>query len=423
MMVSSLYRRLLLSLCIAGLHYALSIRETACSLQTCSACGIEDNQSRIAIGTRSDGIGALTLHIIGGLAYAYHIGVGFGGAIDTRSDFFTRASPHGVDRTRMLDFVFGDSRQVVGSTSSTDPQLRLLNLRDYPALVAKALTRNSRRDISLMHSSLEKLRSDVSKAKALYFLPCDSVEPPPPLYHVFMSEAFLRMLRQGSLCGVSAIFSEHSSYFPHEDADTRRVLTVALHIRRGDIESDEKLIKTRFVEDSRYFDVVEAIRRVVPSDVNLAVHGWMSCLSPMQCQHANETSAEYRERGITLHLDNEQHANATTQTLVAWSHFIEADIFVMSPSSFSQVPALLNRHCVIFTPRWRSRHKHVEQRYEALPNWINIGNEQQTGMQRKRKQSPGTNLEATIKAGLPRCLDTEFTFARSEPELEAQKPP
>ena len=34
---------------------------------------------------------------------------------------------------------------------------------------------------------------------------------------------------------------------------------------------------------------------------------------------------------------------------VAWSHFIRADVFVMSPSAFSALPSYLNEKCVLWT--------------------------------------------------------------------------
>jgi hypothetical protein len=88
-----------------------------------------------------------------------------------------------------------------------------------------------------------------------------------------------------------------------------------------------------------------------------------SCIDEAQCQYArNIVTRVYGQQGIKLHVDAEDSASATLDTLVAWSHFVHADVFVMSPSSFSQVPALLNPRCVVFASRWRQRHGRYEQR-------------------------------------------------------------
>jgi aryl carrier-like protein len=115
------------------------------------------------------------------------------------------------------------------------------------------------------------------------------------------------------------------------------------------------------------------------SHISIGVPNRTSCVDELQCEHARGAVATaYREQGVELHVDAEFAANATLHTLVAWSHFATADVFVMSPSSFSQVPALLNPRCVVFATRWRRRHGRFEQRYTlmnqiSLVEWFHVG--------------------------------------------------
>mmetsp|Transcript_29467 Transcript_29467/g.78336 ORF Transcript_29467/g.78336 Transcript_29467/m.78336 type:complete len:81 (+) Transcript_29467:89-331(+) len=55
-----------------------------------------------------------------------------------------------------------------------------------------------------------------------------------------------------------------------------------------------------------------------------------------------------------------------------WIHMSRANVFIMSPSSFSGVPAYLNRNCVIYPgmldrpfPGWTLGVEHERASYEA----------------------------------------------------------
>jgi hypothetical protein len=59
---------------------------------------------------------------------------------------------------------------------------------------------------------------------------------------------------------------------------------------------------------------------------------------------SHESLEEFREKGYELHI-NEEKADV-------WSAALTADVFIMSRSDFSFVPALLTKATVVYTPFW-----------------------------------------------------------------------
>ena len=107
----------------------------------------------LAIAPRIDGVGAFTLHIIGGLAYAAQLGLRFSGALadrhasmrlSSRGGSGYTAHPHGVNRSFIFNALFGDSNSVYRDVNSNYVDLYKLELKRYPALTAKLLRPNNR---------------------------------------------------------------------------------------------------------------------------------------------------------------------------------------------------------------------------------------------------------------------------------------
>ena len=138
--------------------------------------------------------------------------------------------------------------------------------------------------------------------------------PPAHLFTEFVSEVFLSALRQDAACGLKSVLQKHSffdstSTILHANPlklygkENGRVVTVAVHVRRGDLYESNKLIKERLVDDEYYFQVgsccsqvlkyfakvlfhkditnychlkvVSATRHVLePSGIQLQVHAW-----------------------------------------------------------------------------------------------------------------------------------------------------
>ena len=147
-----------------------------------------------------------------------------------------------------------------------------------------------------------------------------------------------------------------SSYFPSwlRDAFRRhlelwplvfkpKMLSVVLHLRRSDLERHD----TRVTPDEYYYRVVRDIQRL--SLLEMDVHVWSSTQNNpfFRGKHwAFKDFDGYRRRNMTVHLDEE--INNSKALLSAWAHMARAQVFIMSQSSFSIVPAYMNTNCVIY---------------------------------------------------------------------------
>ena len=92
----------------------------------------------------------------------------------------------------------------------------------------------------------------------------------------------------------------------------------------------------------------------------------------------------YRQRNMTVHLDSDIEDNEAM--LSAWAHMARAQVFIMSQSSFSIVPAYMNTNCVIYPSSIDA----------PLENWVN-GKEETRKSYRKELEgcvSRGRKLRA-----------------------------
>ena len=139
-------------------------------------------------------------------------------------------------------------------------------------------------------------------------------------------------------------------------------ISVVMHLRRADLERSD----TRATPDDYYYGLAEEIKKLLPAE-DLDFHVWSSPKNiPAFDYHfwKSEDFDGYRQRGMTVHLDEKIDDN--DDMLKAWVHMSRADIFIMSQSSFSMVPAYMNTNCVIFPSNIDS----------PLVNWVN-GKDQQ----------------------------------------------
>ncbi|CAK9080374.1 Putative asparagine synthetase [glutamine-hydrolyzing] [Durusdinium trenchii] len=165
-----------------------------------------------------------------------------------------------------------------------------------------------------------------------------------------------------------------SSYFPgwlrdgmRKHLDTRPLLfaagkvSVVIHLRRSDLERGD----TRATPDEYYYRLAKEIGQILPAEL-LDFHVWSSTKNIPAYDYHYWTSKDYdgyRERGMTVHLDEQIDNN--DDMIKAWTHMARADIFIMSQSSFSMVPAYMNTNCVIYPSNIDA----------PLENWINGRNE------------------------------------------------
>eukprot|EP00913_Durusdinium_trenchii_P026295 g24673.t1 len=149
--------------------------------------------------------------------------------------------------------------------------------------------------------------------------------------------------------------------------DTRPLLfaagkvSVVIHLRRSDLERGD----TRATPDEYYYRLAKEIGQILPAEL-LDFHVWSSTKNIPAYDYHYWTSKDYdgyRERGMTVHLDEQIDNN--DDMIKAWTHMARADIFIMSQSSFSMVPAYMNTNCVIYPSNIDA----------PLENWINGRNE------------------------------------------------
>lgn len=103
------------------------------------------------------------------------------------------------------------------------------------------------------------------------------------------------------------------------------------------------------------------IEEMIPKEL-LDFHVWSSPKNIPAFDYDYWTSKDYdgyRQRNMTVHLDEQIDSNE--DTLTAWAHMARADIFIMSQSSFSTVPGYMNSNCVIFPSNIDA----------PLDNWMN----------------------------------------------------
>lgn len=115
--------------------------------------------------------------------------------------------------------------------------------------------------------------------------------------------------------------------------DRRDDVTVAVHIRRGDVGSNANSL--RFTPNQKIVKTIATLREIlqdldVPFSIDLFSQGKAS------------EFAEFAELGCRLHLDAD----------AVWTmrNLIESDLLVMSKSSFSYVAALINRGVKLYEP-------------------------------------------------------------------------
>jgi hypothetical protein len=133
-------------------------------------------------------------------------------------------------------------------------------------------------------------------------------------------------------------------YYHHRSPVKNSVLTIAVHVRRGDVTVQHHRRYTPIAKVVRTTERILSAMKGSGRQVRIVVHS-VGCA---------EEFAPLRGLGVELNLYGD--AIATFRQLV------EADILVMSKSSFSYVAALLSDGLVLYEPFWHS----------PLSDWISL---------------------------------------------------
>jgi hypothetical protein len=120
---------------------------------------------------------------------------------------------------------------------------------------------------------------------------------------------------------------------------------IAMHIRRGDVSFTTH--KNRYIPNQYFLDYCKRILSVYPT----------AEITIFSESESSEDFSAFKELGCFLSLD--------TDLVKTWAQIINSDVFFMSKSSFSYVPAMYNKNLVVYFPAW----------YQKLKNWISSEDE------------------------------------------------
>mmetsp|Transcript_30985 Transcript_30985/g.39884 ORF Transcript_30985/g.39884 Transcript_30985/m.39884 type:complete len:478 (+) Transcript_30985:101-1534(+) len=358
------------------------------------------NISTIYTDFNVDGIGSTAQMIVFATSFARQLGVKWGGMFRKNCAFFSEVI-HGVHRDFPLEFLFGDAYKVAhdakGPFKNQNQQIQMIELNQltqmdmnqYPGMFTdqKGYTTPEAMMVSFL-----KLKNDLKQQPGKYLLP-KKLESPRELYSDFFNKEYLKELRNGAKCGVNTVLQK-TCYFQYiydyhdikkidnkeEEEDTsdenqvknenkmmkqqneiiktkRKTINIAGHFRRGDTVatgSNNKNWFLRYTDEDYYLNIFDAINLAVIKHwdglVKVDMHHFTSCT--WDCNMTHSLIEKFKNHSVTLHVDDEKEDDATYDILVAWAHFIKADIFITSRSSFSHSVAIFNPNCVVYQPMW-----------------------------------------------------------------------
>jgi hypothetical protein len=115
---------------------------------------------------------------------------------------------------------------------------------------------------------------------------------------------------------------------------------ISIHIRRGDVSLHTHT--SRYITNQYFLDSCKMILQRFPnSEINIFSES-----------DSSESFDQFLQIGCRLKLD--------IDLAETWKQIINSDVFFMSKSSFSYVPALYNRNLIVYYPAW----------YQKLDHWL-----------------------------------------------------
>ena len=126
------------------------------------------------------------------------------------------------------------------------------------------------------------------------------------------------------------------------------IFTIVIHIRRGDVNENTmyKNKETRYLPNSYYINIIKKVKNINKEKI---IKVYSESIS-------QESFDNFKKLGCEIYLD--------TPLKEVWESIINADIFIMSKSSFSFVPGIFCKGVVIYKDFWHSKLK--------LKNWVNV---------------------------------------------------
>ena len=279
----------------------------------------------VSLGSRNDGIGASLQHFLYLTAYAHYRGWG----VDEVLKILAQSSEHAINKTMFVDFMFPNIRNIGTSTLSNQP-LSVVRVEFSKDLELLGTVENTSYVVNSPNCDLELMAYYKGVTLDAYF-----------------TDNFLAIMRNLTICSVKRELVERSLFHKHG----AKKLRVVAHVRRGDVHAT---VEERWTPDAFFLGVLKEIRDIYP-------HAELHVFSSKFAQSDDDSVwKEYWDSGIQVHVTEEFNITNTEQTINAMAHLMSADVFMMSKSTFSSVPALYNPNCVLYTPFY---HGH-------LKNWI-----------------------------------------------------
>ena len=288
----------------------------------------KSSSTMVQLGLRNDGVGASVQHLIYLTAYAHYRGWG----VDEVLHILAQPSEHAINKTLFVDFLFPNIRSIGTSTLSNQP-LNLVPVNFTLDLEVLGTVENTSYVVQSPNCDLELM---------MYYnrLTLDD----------YFTDNFLAIMRNLSICSVKREMAERSLFNRHGS----KKLRVVAHVRRGDVHA---VTEERWTPDAFFIGVFKEIRDIYP-------HADLHVFSSKSAQSEDDLVwKEYTDSGIHVHITDEFNTTNTEQTITVMAHLMAADVFMMSKSSFSSLPALYNPNCVLYTPWY---HGHLKN-YIVLP--------------------------------------------------------
>lgn len=307
------------------------------------------------LGYNPDGVGYISINMLFAMVYASYRGWRFGGTSN-------KNRPHNVDSERFFEFIFWKRECFSDEKTLSLPTLTSIERVGGIAQLEKLRHVEPGTLFEIVYADLRDAAADRA-----------NLNP-------FFTKPVLQDLRRLASYGVRQEL-DRFSYFRQCPSSS---VTVVGHLRWGDFDAGER----RRIRDW-LFSVLTHIQQLIP---NTCVHVFTSVLT-----HEEQTSLllsmqHFTDAGIAVHIQVEVAATATDDLISNMAHFIDADVFVMSPSSLSVLTGLVGRGCMIY-PR-------PMKLFPPLAHWMQVP----LHLSPEAESDSLTDSLADVTSSLPLCV-------------------
>ena len=140
--------------------------------------------------------------------------------------------------------------------------------------------------------------------------------------------------------------------YTFNEAYQKMFFTITIHIRRGDISINyggPNPDRPRYTYNKYYKDI---LKKALEELKNYSFHVVINICSQSKTSESFDEFKELKTNNcsINIYLDTELEN--------VFNLMIHADIFIMAKSSFSFVPAIYNKRCIVYEPFWHKKLNH-----------------------------------------------------------------